>query len=394
MHLQRAGPCSPVFSKTRARAAFAAAALQASDAAFATAMHPKRQATVVRSPSRAAKRKAHLHSCSEHPRKRAAVAVPADAEESPQVCSARSSGLLQIPNGAGSLLQEAVSGGQPLAPHVSVAPVPAASSPKLSAAESIGSDPGQPPSSGDGGTHLPGKLRFKADAALGPWRGQPPLTAAGHIPLATGAGAGGSAGTADSSPLPARAPGSKENLPAGLEVSLGFAAGKARAQAGSPACVPFWLPQQANSSPFLATLPASSAPGCPHQPATGAKEPALLEAMGRMVTAIAPLPMPLSMAGGHSAAGKPHACPPLFCSPPEPFSPMELLAKHVGAAPNAGCDRAAIRAAEPVLIQANMVRMPLADVTLAASNAPPDTAHASQGTDSAATAAPAGAWGI
>lgn len=397
MRVQRAGPCSPVFSKTRARAAFAAAALQAPEAAAATAMHPVRQATGMQSPSRAGKRKADMHSRSEHPRKRAAAAALSDADQCPRENSAPSPGPLQLPGGAGAMPHDAVFGGQPLAPPVSMWLEQAAASPKLSAAESIGSDPGQPASSDGGGMRPSGKLRFAAGEALGPWRGQGPPVAANHVPPATGAGAGSSGGMADSSPLLARAPGSKENLPAGLEISLKHSAGKAAAQGGSPACVPFGPWQHASSSAFPAMLPATSMLDCMHQPATKGKEPALLEAMGRMAAACAPLPAPLSAICGHSAASKPHACPSLFCTPPLFCSPVEPVAKHssAGAAANtAGAAVAVGLTAQPITNAVSVGRMPLADVTLAASNVPPDAAHGSQGTDSAATAAPAGAWGV
>ena len=386
MHAQRSGPCSPVFSKTRARAAFAASVLQTPEAVAAMAVRPMLQATGMQSPSRTVKRKAHMPSHSKHPQKRAAAAALADA--SPQENSIPSPGLLQMPGGAGALPQEAAVAGQPLAPPVNTGLNEAAASPKLSAAESIGSDPGQPASSGRGGTRLPGKLRFKAGEAAGPWRVQGHPMADGRAPSGTGADAGGSGGMADSSPLPARAPGRKENLPPGLEISRMRGASKAAAQEGSPACAPLWPPQHASSSPFAAMLPML---GPAHPSATGAKQPALLEAVGRIAAASAPLPAPLSAFGGHSAASKPHACPPLFCSPTQPVATQA----DVTAATNAADDGAAKWAnAKPISGAANTMRVPLADVTLAASNAPPDAAHGSQGTESAATAAPAGAWGI
>ena len=395
MRVQHTGPCSPVFSKTRARAAFAGAALQAPEAAAATASHPFREATGMQSSSRAVKRKADMHSRSEHPRKRAAAAAPSAADQCLRENSAPCPGPLQTPGGAGVLPQEELFGGQPLAPPVSIRLEQAAASPKLSAAESIGSDPGQPASSDGGGMRPLQKLRFTAGEALGPWRGQGPPVAAGHVPPAR---AGNSGGMADSSPLPARAPGSKENLPAGLECNLKHIAGKAAAQGGSPTtCVPFRPSQHASSSPFPATLPTTSMLGCMHQPATNAKEPALLEAVGRMAAECAPLPAPLSAFCGHSAASKPNVCPPLFCTPPLFCPPVKPSAKHSseGAAVNTASATVAVGfTAQPISNAVNVGRMPLADVTLAASNAPPDTAHGSQGTDSAATAAPAGAWGV
>ena len=396
MRVQHTGPCSPVFSKTRARAAFAAAALQAPEAAAATAMYPVRQATGMQSPSWAVKRKADMHSRSEHPRKRAAAAALSDADQCPRENSAPSPGPLQMPGGAGALPHDAMFGGQPLAPPISIRLEQAAASPKLSAAESIGSDPGQPASSDGGGMRPLGKLRFTTGEALGPWRGQGPPVAAIHVPPATGAGAGNSGGMADSSPLPARVPGSKENMPAGLEISPKHSAGKAAAQGGSPACVPFGLSQHASSSAIPAALPASMLNRM-YQPTTNAKEPALLEAMGRMAAACAPLPAPLSAICGHSAASKPHACPPLFCKPPPFCPPLEPFAQHSSegtAANKAGAGAAVGLTVKPISPAANVGRMPLADVTLAASNAVPDTAHGSQGTDSAATAAPAGAWSV
>ena len=213
--------------------------------------------------------------------------------------------------------------------------------------------------------------------------------AAGHVTPVTGGGNSG--GMADSSPLPACALGSKENLPAGLEISLKRSASKAAAQGGSSTTyVPFRPSQSARSSAFPATLPVTSLLGCMHQPTTNAKEPARLEAMGRMAAACAPLPAPLSAFCGHSATSKPNAFPPLFYPPVEPF------AKHscAGAAANTAGAGAAVGLTPAAHNAANAGRMPLADVTFAASNAPPDTAHGSQGTESAATAAPAGAWGI
>lgn len=389
MRVQRFGPCSPVFSKTRARAAFAAAALQAPEAAAATAMRPFRQATGMQSPSRAIKRKADMHSRSEHPRKRAAAAALSDADQCLRENSAPCPGPLQMLGGAGAQPQEALLGGQPLAPPVNIRLEQAAASPKLSAAESIGSDPGQPASSEGGGMRPLGKLRFTVGGALGPWRGQGPPEAAGHVTPATGARAGNSGGMEDSSPLPARALGSKENLPAGLDISLNRTADKAAAQGGSPTYVAFDAWQHASSSASPATLPATSMLGCMHRPATIAKEPALLEAMGRIAAACAPLP--------RSAVSKPHACPPLFCAPPLFCPPVEPSAKYLSAgtaANTAGAGDAVGLAAKPVSTAANAERMPLTDVTLATSNALPDTAHGSQGTDSAATAAPAGAWGL
>ena len=395
MRVQRFGPCSPVFSKTRARAAFAAAALQTPEAAAATAMHPLRQATGMQSPSRASKRKADTHSRSEHPRKRAAAAALSDADQCLRENSAPCPGPLQLPGGAGALPQEVLLGGKPLAPPVNIGLEQAAASPKLSAAESIGSDPGQPASSDGRGMRPSGKLRFTAGEALGPWRGQGSPAAAGHVTPATGAGNSG--GMADSSPLPARALGNKENLPAGLETSLKHSAGKAAAQGSSPARMTFRPSQHADSSAFPAMLPATSMLEGMHQPATNAKEPALLEAMGRMAAACAPLPAPLSTFCGHSDASEAHACPPLFCTPPLFCPPVEPSAKYLsaGAAANtAGAGDAVGLTAKPVPTAATAERTPLADMTLAASNAPPDTAHGSQGMDSAATAAPAGAWGV
>ena len=49
MRVQRTGQRSPVFTKTRARTASAAAARQAPEAAAATAVHPIRQATGIQS---------------------------------------------------------------------------------------------------------------------------------------------------------------------------------------------------------------------------------------------------------------------------------------------------------------------------------------------------------
>lgn len=412
---QQTGVRSPVFSKTRARAAFAAAALALADNAAHAQSKPqvREHAAAKKSPGGAAKRKAPQGDTPVLPHKRLAPALAAAAQGGGSGTNGTRTGL---PLAAGPCATSA----DPT--HLETSPSsephrgaqPAVDWPQPSLAESTGSDPLVQLPSGASGAGLTGLLRFKTGVLSGPWRAHP----VHQTPTMASAGdLASSGGTVASSPPGRRAVRcEKENVNSGAAVP----------PAGRAAAAP-WAPQLASAAPKAP--PAVMADVSP-----STDKIALFQAIGRMGAMLGGCtPAPLSSRSSRSAACTPRACPPLFCSPPE-LAPKHgatagtaMVSTHAAAASGVAglgsssgleggrvCAKHGMQLGHAVVASGvasigsgsrlqdrdvcakSGLRMgswlPLADVTLALGNTPPDSVRGSQDADSAGTAATAGAW--
>jgi hypothetical protein len=402
--MRQAAVISPTLSKTRARAAFGATAMQAPGSTAAAAARAPRQ----QRPHKGAPRVRPTSRRAAAPRKPASAAA----------AGATTGGAGDAASGSNALACDSTvppsrdASRQPQAVLVggSAGRAQAAASPEP--AESSGSDQ-RPLPDGPGAPGLPGLLCFKAGAASGPWR----APAAPALESASGR-------SARARPA-ARAAAEKENLP-----SAASAAGAPRDLAAEAAAA--WpAPSLARISAW-APLPALAQPAAPSMGtrASPCTKAPLVQALARM----GGLHAPQFASGSHSAALAPTTCPPLFCPPPLAVALPHtgraggLLASAAGGAAghdtglagagggrSAGSERS--RALRPMLAPsacsargrttASLPPMlgsgerspalapvlPLADVTHAVANTPPDAGRGhSQGADSAATAVTAGAW--
>ena len=412
---QRTGVRSPVFSKTRARAAFAAAALALADGAAHAQSKPRvREYTAAKqSPGGAAKRKAPQCDTPVLPHKRLAPAPAAAAQGDGSGSNGTRTGLPLAAGPCVTPVNPTNLGTPPSSePHRGVQP--AVDWPQPSLAESTGSDPLVQLPSGASGAGLTKLLRFKTGVLSGPGRAHPVY----QTPTAASAGdLASSGGTVASSPPGRRAVRcEKENVNSGA----------AAPPSGRAAAAP-WAPQLASA--------ASKAPRAVMAGVSPSTDKiALFQAIGRMGAILGGCtPAPLSARSSRSAACTPRACPPLFCSPPEP-APMHGAAAgaatvrtHAAAASGvaglgsgSGLEGGRVRAEHGKQLGHAAVAsgvasigsdsglqdrdvcaktglrvgswLPLADVTLALGNTPPDAVRGSQDADSAATAATAGAW--
>ncbi len=396
--MRQAAGRSPTYSKARARAAFGATAMQAPDSTAAAAERAPRK----QRPHKGAPRVRPTFRHSAAPRKPASAAAAGAATGGKADAASGSNALacdgMVPPSCAASRQQQAAAAGGSGGRAQRAA----------SLAESSGSDQ-RPLSDGPGAPGLPGLLRFKAGAASGPWRAPatPALESAGSL-LAHARSA-------------VRAAAEKENMPSAASAAgapRDPAAGAAAAwPAALLACISAWGPLLALAQPENFSMGARGSLGT-----TGP----LVQALGRMNGMLAPQSAP----GSRSAALAPATCPPLFCPPPlavalhhaAPADGLLAVAAGGAASPDAGLagirgGRSAgserSRALRPMMAPsacsargrtaASLLPAgsspalapvaPLADVTHAVANTPPDAARGhSQGADSAATAVIAGAW--
>ncbi len=397
--VRQAAVRSPTFSKARACATFGATAMQAPDSTAAAAERAPRK----QRPHKGAPRMRPSFRRSAAPRKPASAAAAGTtagwAGDAASGSSALACDGMVPPSCAASRQQQAaVAGG-------SAGRAQRAAS--LEPAESSGSDQ-RPLSAGLGAPGLPGLLRFKAGAASGPWR----APAAPALESASG--------WSVHARHALRAAAEKENMPSAASAAGALCDPAAEAAAARPAAllarISAWAPLPALAQPAAPSMGARASP-CTKAP--------LVQALGRMGGMLAQ-----SAPGSRSAALAPATCPPLFCPPPlavalHHAAPADgLLAAAAGGAAShdaglagvkggrsAGSERS--RALRPMMAPsacsargrtvASLLPAssspalapvaPLADVTHAVANTPPDAAHGhSQGADSTATAVNAGVW--